>query len=304
MTVAWGLSAIAVAVSAILLARRHNIRKFENEVASRRPIGPNGIVIGADPIELLGDTSHAVLIIHGFGDTPQSVKPLAVALNSAGWTVSVPLLAGHGRPLRQYAAARSDDWIREVTTRYDELAAQHEVVVVCGISMGAALAVLLTAARPQIPALVLLAPYLAMPGIIRFKMAIVTLVQFVFRYHPSTGGETSIHDPVARADALGTGVVTAILLHQLQAVATMAARALPLVKAPTLYLQSREDNRIPQSAAIAEFAKLGSQVKEQRWLTGCGHIITVDYCKDEVASQAADWFRQHTPPLPVAPRNR
>lgn len=289
MTVAWGLIAIAVASIAMLLARRHNIRKFENEVASRRPIGPTGIVIGAEPIELAGDASRAVLIIHGFGDTPQSVKPLAVALNSAGWSVSVPLLAGHGRPLRQYTARRGD-WIREVTARYDELAALHEVVAVCGISMGAALAVLLTAARPKIPALVLLAPYLAMPSIVRFKTAIVTLAQFALPYHPSTGGETSIHDPIARAAALGAGVVTAPLLNQLRAVASMAARALPFVKAPTLYLQSREDNRIPQSAAIEEFAKLGSAVKEQRWLTGCGHIITVDYCKDEVATQVIEWF--------------
>ncbi|MEP6764980.1 MAG: alpha/beta fold hydrolase [Gemmatimonadaceae bacterium] len=290
MLAPWALLAIAVLVVATLLTRRHNISKFENAFAARRSIGANGIVIGAEPIELTASASRAVLLIHGFGDTPQSVKPLALALNAAGWAVSVPLLAGHGRPLRQYAAARREDWIREVTARYDELNSQYEVVVVCGISMGAALAVLLTAARPKIPALVLLAPYLAMPGIIRFKTGIVSLVQFAFVYHPSTGGETSIHDPIARAAALGPGVVTAPLLHQLQAIANMAARALPLVKPPTLYLQSREDNRIPQSAAIEEFAKLGSAVKEQRWLAGCGHIITVDYCKDDVATQVIAWF--------------
>ena len=290
MKAAASLSVVLGAAVAVLITRFHNISTFEHAHAGRLPVGSNGIVIGAESIELVGNASRAVLIVHGFGDTPQSLNPLAIALNRAGWTVSAPLLPGHGRRLREYAASRHDDWIGAVFERYDELQSKHGFVVVCGVSMGAALAVLLAAARPEIPALALLAPYFTMPPAIRLKSDIATLVQFMLPYHASTGGESSIHDPEARAAAIGAGVVTAGLLRQLRAVAGMAERALPSVRAPTLYLQSREDNRIPERAAVAEFVKLGCAVKEQRWLTGCGHIITVDHCKDEVAKQVVSWF--------------
>ncbi len=290
MPVVVSLALLFAALVAVIATRRHNIDKFERANRERRPVGADGIVLGAGSVELTGSDSHAVLLVHGFGDTPQSLHPLAVALNRAGWTVSAPLLPGHGRPLRAYAASRHEDWLRTVFARYDELQSMHEVVVVGGLSMGAALSVVLAAARPNIRALALLAPYFRMPLPIRVKSAIATLLQFVFPYHPSTGGESSIHDPVARAATLGAGVVTAGLLRQLHRVAGMAERALPSVTAPTLYLQSREDNRIPETAAVAEFGKLGSVLKEQRWLTRCGHIITVDYCKDDVAMQVTGWF--------------
>ena len=293
MVPGWFMLVIVISWLSIRAIRQSNIKRFEQDVATRCPLNANGIVIGAESINLSASSSRAVLLLHGFGDTPQSLTPLANALHAAGWTVSAPLLPGHGRALREYARANHTDWIHSSMNSYDELSATHASVVVCGISMGAALAVLLTTARPKIPALVLLAPYLTMPRDVRIKATIAKLLQFVLPYHANTGSEISIHDPVARSAALGMGVITATLMTELRTVATLAEHALPAVHVPTLYLQSREDNRIPASAAIAEFAKLGSQIKEQRWLTGCGHIITVDYCKVQLASQVVDWFSRY-----------
>lgn len=76
----------------------------------------------------------------------------------------------------------------------------------------------------------------------------------------------------------------------LREVARQAQAALPALRARVLYLQSREDNRLREEDALAQFPRIGSAVKEQRWLTGCGHIITVDYRKDEVARQVVEWF--------------
>src|SRR4051812_7894698 len=97
----WPVVALIVAAVAalwIVRARVQNIRLFESHNAKKRPVGANGIVTGAESVFLPGDASHAVLLMHGFGDTPQSVRPLADALNAAGWTVSVILMPGHGRP--------------------------------------------------------------------------------------------------------------------------------------------------------------------------------------------------------------
>jgi carboxylesterase len=271
-------------------ARSRVIRHFERDASARRPVGADGIVIGAEGFTLEGSATHAVLLLHGFGDTPQSVRPLAVTLQAAGWTVRAELLAGHGRPLREYAKVRERDWVDGVSAAYTRLCSQYQTVVVCGLSMGAALAVILAEAHPEIPSLALLAPYLVMPRDMHVKTDLARLLNYIYPYHANTGGETSIHDPIARAETLGVGVVTAPLLSELRAVALHAQRALPSLRARTLYLQSREDNRINADDAVRQFARLGSPIKEQRWLTGCGHIITVDYCKDEVARQVVEWF--------------
>lgn len=284
------LIAGVVAVAWVLRTRARNIEVFESHNAKRRPVGANGIVIGAEPVFLKGSPTHAVLLMHGFGDTPQSVRPLADALHAVGWTVNSILMPGHGRPLREYAAVDASDWIGYAEQAYRELCATHSTVVVCGISMGAALTVILASKHFEIPAVVLLAPYLVMPRDMKTKTMAARLLSFVVPYHENKGGDRSIHDSVARGRTLGTGVVTGRSLNGLREISVRAQQALPLVKARALYLQSREDNRINADDAVVSFARLGSAVKEQRWLTGCGHIITVDFCKDEVARQVIEWF--------------
>ncbi|MEO7363455.1 MAG: alpha/beta fold hydrolase [Gemmatimonadaceae bacterium] len=284
------LMVAAIAALWVVRMRLRNIRLFESHNAKKRPVGANGLVLGAEPVFLSGSASRAVLLIHGFGDTPQSVRPLADALHAAGWTVSAILTPGHGRALRDYAAADASDWIGHAELSYRELKAQYATVVVCGISMGAALTAILAAQHPEIPAIVLLAPYLVMSRDMQIKTVLARLTSFAVPYHENVGGDRSIHDSAARGRTLGTGVVTGRSLNALRVVAKRAQAAIPRIKARVLYVQSREDNRIDANDAVLQFSRLTTAVKEQRWLSGCGHIITVDYCKDEVARQVIDWF--------------
>ncbi|MGV3708165.1 MAG: alpha/beta hydrolase [Gemmatimonas sp.] len=285
----WILGA-ALLVALIARTRARNIQKFNEWFASRRTVDAQGVVVGAGPVFLEASRTHAVLLIHGFGDTPQSVRPLADALHAAGWTVSAILLPGHGRPLDAYAAARADDWVNHARASYRELRQRYSTVVVCGISMGAALSSIVAEENPEIPAAVFLAPYFAMTAGMQVQSVLARLLQFVIPYHANTGSDQSIHDAVARARTLGTGVVTGSSMMALRDIALRAQRALPKLRMPVLYLQSRLDNRLSVANAEAQYSRIGSAVKAQRWLTGCGHIITVDFCKDEVARQTIEWF--------------
>jgi carboxylesterase len=269
-------------------------RQFEAEHRRRFRMTATGVVAGAEPFTLTGARDRAVLILHGFNDTPQSMAALAARLHARGWTARVPLLPGHGVGLAEMAAAsRAAAWRAAVRAEYDALRRTHARVAVVGQSMGGALAVLLAAERPEIPALVLLAPYVGMPRPLQWQVAAAWLAQAVMPYRASTGGETSIHDPRARVAGLGPGVVTARTLTELRRVAEDAESMLPSLAVPTLYLQSREDNRIAAPHAAAMFRRLGSADKRLHWLTGCGHIISDDYCRDEVAEETARWIDEH-----------
>jgi len=57
-----------------------------------------------------------------------------------------------------------------------------------------------------------------------------------------------------------------------------------------LYIQSREDNRLTMNAAEETFAAIGSPVKRLEWVSGSGHVITVDYARDRVAELVGSWM--------------
>ena len=77
-----------------------------------------------------------VLLIHGFGGSPRSLQELAGRLVAAGYTVALPLLAGHGRTPEDMEASRWTEWTADVEKAYDWLRARTDRVFVCGLSMG------------------------------------------------------------------------------------------------------------------------------------------------------------------------
>ena len=63
------------------------------------------ILPGAEPFSHTGGPS-GVLVLHGFTGNPQSMRPLAVALAAAGYTVDLPLLPGHGTAVEDMIPTR------------------------------------------------------------------------------------------------------------------------------------------------------------------------------------------------------
>lgn len=290
----------ALSALAELMPWRGRVREqFETADGVRRPHGADGVVIGAESIRMSGSATHAALLVHGFNDTPQSMRVLATALHANGWSVVVPRLPGHGCALPDMAAhASATEWTSCVRDEYARLRQTYAVVAVCGLSMGGALSASLAADHREIPVLVLLAPYIGVPRFFGLALALSYLRQVFQLYQQGSGGARSLHDPVARARALAPGILTARMLSALKTIAEQAEAALPLLHMPILYLQSREDNRISVRSAVRNFSAIGSAnathgVREQRWLTGCGHIITADYCREDVARQVCEWFARH-----------
>jgi carboxylesterase len=231
----------------------------------------------------------AILAIHGFGDTPQTVQYLAEALAARGWLVRAPLLPGHGRTIEEFARSGATDWIGAARAEYAALRARHEHTVLLGVSMGGALATIVAGESPDLPALVLIAPYLAMPWWLSLLAVSAPVLGIGVRYMAGGGGR-SIRDPAEAARNLAYGVVTPRLVGALRHVVKMARAAAPNVRAPTLMIQSHHDNRIAPKAATAAFGLLGSEDKKLVWVDTGAHIITVDFGRNDVIANVADWL--------------
>jgi len=246
---------------------------------------------GAETIDLQEEGSRGVLLLHGFGDTPQTLALLARRLRKSGYSVLAPLLPGHGRSMESFGKSRAADWIAAAKDAYLDMRARHKAVSVTGLSMGGALSVIV-AAEQQPPALILIAPYLGMPRPLRIAAATHWLWGRLAG-EVNASSPRSIHDPIEREKNLAYGAVTGRELHELAAVVRRARSALVDVRAPTLIIQSREDPRC--SPEVAEFAinALGSAEKKLVWTEGAGHIITVDYGRERVFNEVERWLETH-----------
>ncbi len=283
--------AVLLTAFALLWVRRRSRAAARREAAfrARYARSPEGIILGAEPIMLQGTRPGALLLLHGYNDSPQSMRAIAERLHARGWTVSVPLLAGHGRSLEAFAASGAAQWHRDARAALDELFATHDAVAVGGLSMGGALALRLAALDPRVRAVLLFAPYLHTSWAHRLLDVAAPVASLVTRYVEG-GGARSVHDVEASEAMIAYRASTPRLLVQLAQVVRQARAVLGRVAQPVLMIQSREDNRIPAASAQEAFARIGSTDKTLHWTTGNGHVVTVDYGFDAIAELAGDWL--------------
>lgn len=286
------MGGVLALLAAIAVARVTYPRLLERRAHRLRPLGPDGVIVGAAPVSLPRDAAPAVLLLHGGGDTPQVLANLATYLSANGFAVRVPLLLAHGRSLPEFTRASSAAWHQQMEEEYSALSASHGAVHVVGLSMGGALAITLAKRHPEIASLVLLAPYIDMSSRLRTLARTGAYWGWLLPYVPSFGGR-SIHDRAAAARGLGHGIMTPASLRGLYEAMRSAAESLPDVKVPTLVMQSREDNRISVESAEHAFARLGSPEKRLEWVEGAGHVITVDYGHERVFERVLVWLNAH-----------
>lgn len=284
-----GFVALVLLVVTLLVIRSRVTRSAHAAVSARLTLGPDGLIVGAAPIDLPADGRHGALLLHGFGDTPQTLAYVAAFLHSQGWGVRVPLLPGHGRTLEAFAASRSADWIELARAELESMRSRYDSVSIVGLSMGGSLATILAGESPDLRALVLLAPYLSMPTRLRRAANVHYVLGAVLPYLSGGGGQ-SIRDPAEVARSLAYRFTTPRLVFELRQVVDRARAAAPKVTAPTLVIQSRQDYRIPPEAAERAFALFTTPDRQLMWTEGNGHIISVDYGRDAVIAAAASWL--------------
>lgn len=294
MTPLVALIVAAAIITGVAAALRMRSGRLAADLANRLPPGDDGIIAGAQPITLAGSPDDAVLLLHGFGDTPRTLEYLARALADAGYSVHAPLLPGHGRTLDAFGHTRAKEWITAAREAYAALRTTHRSVSVMGLSMGGALGIILAADEPELPALALVAPYVSMPRRARLVARLYRAWQLftpVFR----SGGQRSIVDPAEKARSLAYGLVTPRTLFELSRVVRRVQVSLPRIKAPTLVIHGVNDERVPRDAAAREYARLGAPEKELVWEQEGGHVLTVDVGRERVIGLVVAWIARHAP---------
>jgi esterase/lipase len=133
------------------------MRRWESSIE----YSPSGVRAGCQAYAL-GSGDHALLLVHGFNDSPACFYQLAPALVARGFACRVMRLPGFGTTTADYATSDHRAWLRAIDEEVTALRNQHEHVSVVAHSMGGALAIRYLAAHPDaVESVVLLAPAVA-----------------------------------------------------------------------------------------------------------------------------------------------
>ena len=135
------------------------------------------IIPGCEPVFLEGGET-ACLLLHGFTNSPFEMKVMGEFLNRQGYTVSIPLIPGHGTTPADLRKTKWTDWYEGSKVELFELRKKYKKVYIVGFSMGASLALHLSA-HYEVNGVITLAPVLYLKNKFSF---LSHFIHFLFPY--------------------------------------------------------------------------------------------------------------------------
>jgi carboxylesterase len=218
------------------------------------------------------------LLLHGFTASTAEVRPLGERLHAAGFTVSAPLLPGHGTRPDDLNKVRWQDWFQTAESENLKLSQQCDDVWVAGESMGGLLCLLLAAKNPNINGLLLFAPALAVR-----KMRAAYVLQYVMKYLAKKNTKDGLLWKGYNVYPL-KGVVELLRLQK------AARKALSSVTQPTLAFFSEKDATVGLAASELMKAKLGSKELELVILKESPHVILLANEQEKVLEHTLNYL--------------
>lgn len=163
---ALGLAAVVPMGAGDLRPRPHPAKNYAEAVdRARRLIAADDSVVaegGASILRAHGyRTPRAVVLLHGFTNSPKQFEGLADSLYAAGDNVIVPRLPRHavrGKTVRELSSLSAGELCRAADTGVDIAAGLGDSVVVLGLSIGGTLALWSAEHRNEVRRAVIIAP--------------------------------------------------------------------------------------------------------------------------------------------------
>jgi carboxylesterase len=233
--------------------------------------------------------AQGVLLIHGFGATTAEVRPLAKVIHESGYTLSGPLLPGHGQTPEIANQTHWQDWLSAAEASLAALQATCQKVFVAGESMGGLLALHLASSHPELAGVLLYAPA------VRFKSRRVPLLAPLLA--PFKHTVTKPHSGPSPADALWQGyqVYPVHALLELLALQRRVRRLLRLVRQPLFIAMGRADQSVHPATPSIIAARASSPWLAIHWYERSGHCVILDCQWPEIAADSLSFMTKISP---------
>ena len=229
----------------------------------------------ASAFSLHGSNGEAAILVHGFTGVAAHFRPLGGHLAAAGYTVSAPLLAGHGTTIEDMATTGAEDWIQSVLTGVDATRVDHDRVHLVGLSMGGLISVIIANQTGAATVTTINSP-------IAFRNKQIYLARFFHPFRPEVRWpETPPPDldpEVASFSLTYDGFPTRASAH-LVSISRRAHRAASKVTARSLVIQSLVDETVDPKSGTQLARALRARLV---WLEHSRHNALLDRERDVI----------------------
>lgn len=252
-------------------------------------------------------TRHAVLLLHGLCGTPMELGSIPKTLKQNGYAVSSLEIPGYSASLAIPAISPNwEEWCDAVDAEIARLKEIHETVSICGLSMGATLALAASERRSGILAIIALSPVLRYDGwAIRWYSPLMK-IPFLLGFRnwsykecePFGLRNIEMRRRVAKAlekDGVAEVGAAAIPARQLNAAKQMMAatrKSLDQIQSDILVIHAIDDETAAPRNAEQILREVSSEVRKAIWLGDCYHIITFDNEREIVTNETVRFIQK------------
>lgn len=249
-------------------------------------VAPPGCLPGAEPLAVAASEAVGVLILHGLTGSPAEVRGLAQACVQRGWSVAMPVLAGHSTQVTALVNTSWRDWLDSARRSLSWLSRRCATVHLVGFSMGGLLAVLLAAEQSprKRGRVVLLAPAMALSPWQRAAVDTMATLGVIAALGKESGTDADGR-PLPRYTALPFAAVAQLLRLQEH----VAQRVQPLAQ-PVLVLHGEADLTIQAGRTAQRIRQVLGPAPQLQWVAGAGHLLLVDACAPVVTRRCLEFL--------------
>ncbi len=259
--------------------------------ADRELLYDEEIALIKKPFYFFGTNNRAILLIHGWTSTPYEVRRLGKYLNENGYTISAPMLRGHGSVPADLENVYFSDWLLDLEKEYKELKKTHSQVYIAGTSVGANLAMILAKKEKSISGLVLMAT----PYQIKFEILTVNFARVLSffkknnkKFYPPTFGLSST---ITRLISYQTYPIKSAL--ETFEMIKEARKDLEKITQPCFVIQSKSDHVVAKKSLERIFEKVGSNIKQKKYIKRAYHTFISDIKNEHIFEDILDFLNKN-----------
>lgn len=241
------------------------------------------IIPTAEPFFFLGDASKpACLLVHGFTSSPKEMRLLGEFLHLNGHTCLCMRNPGHATQPEDMIRSTYQDWIAAVEDGYHLLRGISSRICLVGLSMGGALALLMSARLDVLGVAVMSTPY-KLPDDPRLRH--IELISKAVPFMPKGTGEPGSGwvDKEAWKEHVSYPMNPVRSIGELNKLLGELRAALPEIKVPVLLIHSQDDTYVPpQNMELLHADLVNARERTKLYISGSGHVVTRDAARHQV----------------------